>query len=129
MDLTDLVSCVFIDTLPKFLIIYEKMCSFRKSRITRFPMNKLKVRKDRLFALNSLSIPKIPLLLVYKEAFLMYDKNGDSKITLDEFGDVIKNLGLTPSEEQLAKLMQEIDLDGIFFSFLSSLVIIQFWRR
>ena len=45
----------------------------------------------------------------------MYDKNGDSKITLDEFGDVIKNLGLTPSEEQLAKLMQEIDLDGIFF--------------
>ena len=42
----------------------------------------------------------------------MYDKNGDSKITLDEFGDVIKNLGLTPSEEQLTKLMQEIDLDG-----------------
>ncbi len=42
----------------------------------------------------------------------MYDKNGDSKITLDEFGEVIKNLGLTPSEAQLTKLMQEIDLDG-----------------
>ena len=44
----------------------------------------------------------------------MYDKNGDSKITLDEFGDVIKNLGLTPSKEQLTKLMSEIDLDGNF---------------
>jgi Ca2+-binding EF-hand superfamily protein len=42
----------------------------------------------------------------------MYDKNGDSKITLDEFGDVIKSLGLNPNKEQLATLMQEIDLDG-----------------
>ena len=42
----------------------------------------------------------------------MYDKNGDSKITLDEFGDVIKNLGLTPSDDQLSQLMKEIDLDG-----------------
>lgn len=49
---------------------------------------------------------------VYKEAFLMYDKNGDSKITLDEFGDVIKNLGLNPSDDHLTTLMQEIDLDG-----------------
>ena len=42
----------------------------------------------------------------------MYDKNGDSKITLDEFGEVIKSLGLDPSKNQLATLMQEIDLDG-----------------
>ena len=49
---------------------------------------------------------------VYKEAFLMYDKNGDSKITLDEFGDVIKSLGLNPTSDQLVTLMKEIDLDG-----------------
>ena len=42
----------------------------------------------------------------------MYDKNGDSKITIDEFGDVIKNLGLNPNFEQLSTLMGEIDLDG-----------------
>ncbi len=42
----------------------------------------------------------------------MYDRNGDAKITLDEFGDVIKSLGLDPTEDQLAALMQEIDLDG-----------------
>ena len=48
----------------------------------------------------------------------MYDKNGDSKITLDEFGDVIKNLGLTPSKEQLTKLMSEIDLDGNFIQII-----------
>ena len=51
-------------------------------------------------------------IVVYKEAFLMYDKNGDSKITLDEFGDVIKSLGLNPSSDQLVTLMKEIDLDG-----------------
>ena len=49
---------------------------------------------------------------VYKEAFLMYDKNGDSKITIDEFADVIKSLGLNPSKEQLVTLMKEIDLDS-----------------
>lgn len=47
----------------------------------------------------------------------MYDKNGDSKITLDEFGDVIKSLGLNPSKDQLATLMKEIDLDGNFLIF------------
>lgn len=49
---------------------------------------------------------------VYKEAFLMYDKNGDSKITIDEFGDVIKSLGLNPTSDQLVTLMKEIDLDN-----------------
>ena len=67
----------------------------------------------------------------------MYDKNGDNKITLgenivfvffndrifinwlflDEFGDVIKNLGLNPSKDQLKTLMKEIDLDGKQFKF------------
>lgn len=49
---------------------------------------------------------------IYREAFLMYDRNGDSKITLDEFGDVIKSLGLNPTKDQLAELMKEIDLDN-----------------
>ena len=42
----------------------------------------------------------------------MYDKNGDSKITLDEFADVIKSLGLNPTKDQLITLMKEIDLDS-----------------
>lgn len=62
--------------------------------------------------MSPVKVKSMLCLLVYKEAFLMYDKNGDSKITLDEFGDVIKNLGLTPSDDQLSQLMKEIDLDG-----------------
>ena len=48
----------------------------------------------------------------------MYDKNGDSKITLDEFGEVIKSLGLKPSKDQLNLLMKEIDLDGKFKAYI-----------
>ena len=48
----------------------------------------------------------------YREAFSMYDKNGDSKITIDELGDVMKNLGITPSNKKLSELLHEIDLDG-----------------
>jgi Ca2+-binding EF-hand superfamily protein len=47
----------------------------------------------------------------------MYDKNGDSKITIDEFADVIKSLGLNPSSDQLVELMKEIDLDSKQISF------------
>jgi calmodulin len=49
---------------------------------------------------------------IYREAFYMYDKNGDNKISLEEFGEVIKSLGLSPSKEELVSLMNEIDLDG-----------------
>ena len=52
------------------------------------------------------------LSIAYREAFSIYDKNGDSKITLDEFGDVIRSLGLDPTKDQLSELMKEIDLDG-----------------
>lgn len=49
---------------------------------------------------------------VYKEAFTMYDKNHDGKISLTEFADVISNLGLNPTKDQLQRLMEEIDTDG-----------------
>jgi calmodulin len=48
----------------------------------------------------------------YKEAFSMYDKNGDSKITIDELGDVVRNLGINPSKQKLSELLKEIDLDN-----------------
>jgi calmodulin len=48
----------------------------------------------------------------YKVAFSMYDKNGDSKITIDELGDDVRNLGINPSKQKLSELLKEIDLDN-----------------
>jgi Ca2+-binding EF-hand superfamily protein len=64
---------------------------------------------DKTRAADSITEEQIE---TYREAFSIYDRNGDAKISIDEFGDVIKSLGLDPSADQLAALMQEIDLDG-----------------
>jgi calmodulin len=40
-----------------------------------------------------------------KEAFALFDKNGDGTISSDELGTVMRNLGYNPSEEELRELI------------------------
>ncbi|KAL3859431.1 hypothetical protein ACJMK2_009654 [Sinanodonta woodiana] len=47
-----------------------------------------------------------------KEAFSLFDKDGDGSITTDELGTVMRNLGQFPSEEELKQMLKEIDIDG-----------------
>lgn len=48
----------------------------------------------------------------FKEAFAMFDRNGDGCITTGELGFVMRRMGQDPSEEELEKLIAEIDVDG-----------------
>lgn len=47
-----------------------------------------------------------------REAFKMFDKDGDGAITLDELGTVMRNLGQFPTDEELKMMMDETDTDG-----------------
>lgn len=47
----------------------------------------------------------------YKEAFALFDRNGDQKITTKEIGAVMRSLGLTPTEAELAEMVAEMDSD------------------
>jgi len=47
-----------------------------------------------------------------KEAFALFDKDGDGSITSKELGEVMKNLGQTPTEDDLKDLVNEVDGDG-----------------
>ncbi|KAG4033684.1 hypothetical protein MFRU_004g01880 [Monilinia fructicola] len=54
-------------------------------------------------------------IAIFKEAFDAYDtdKGGEScNITVEEFGRVMKQSGQNPSEEELAQIIKEVDLDG-----------------
>ncbi|XP_077987619.1 neo-calmodulin-like [Glandiceps talaboti] len=51
-------------------------------------------------------------LAEFKEAFSMFDKNGDGKITTGELGTVMRSLGLNPTDEELDDMINEIDADG-----------------
>ena len=48
----------------------------------------------------------------FKEAFQIFDKDGDGSITTKELGTVMRSLGQNPSEEELKIMIEEVDADG-----------------
>lgn len=48
----------------------------------------------------------------FKEAFNLFDKDGDGNITKEELGRVMRSLGQFARAEELNTMLQEIDIDG-----------------
>ena len=53
-------------------------------------------------------------LLEFKEAFSLFDKDGDGTITTKELGTVMRSLGQNPTEAELQDMINEVDADGTF---------------
>ena len=49
----------------------------------------------------------------YREAFTMYDKNGDGEISAKELGEVMRTLGENPTETELVRIINEVDINGM----------------
>ena len=47
-----------------------------------------------------------------KEAFSLFDRDGDGSITSKELGTVMRSLGQNPSEAELQDMINEVDVDG-----------------
>ncbi|KAJ8308336.1 hypothetical protein KUTeg_013210 [Tegillarca granosa] len=48
----------------------------------------------------------------FREAFTLFDKDGDGEITTDELGAVMKSMCQDASMEELKEMIREADLDG-----------------
>ncbi|KAJ8765432.1 hypothetical protein K2173_013190 [Erythroxylum novogranatense] len=48
----------------------------------------------------------------FREAFCLFDKDGDGCITVDELATVIRSLDQNPTEEELHDMISEVDADG-----------------
>ncbi|KAH0603439.1 uncharacterized protein H6S33_007761 [Morchella sextelata] len=48
----------------------------------------------------------------FKEAFSLFDKDGDGQITTKELGTVMRSLGQNPSESELQDMINEVDADN-----------------
>ncbi len=47
-----------------------------------------------------------------KEAFTLFDKDGDGTITCAELGTVIRSLGKNPTDAEVVDMINEVDIDG-----------------
>ena len=47
-----------------------------------------------------------------RQAFRLFDKDGDGSISTDELGTVMRNLGQFPNSDELNTMLKEIDIDG-----------------
>lgn len=52
------------------------------------------------------------LSLEFKEAFSLFDKDGDGTISCKELGTVMRSLGQNPTEAELQDMVNEVDSDG-----------------
>lgn len=48
----------------------------------------------------------------FREAFRLFDKDGDGCITKEELGTVMRSLGQFARVEELQEMLQEVDVDG-----------------
>lgn len=48
----------------------------------------------------------------FKEAFSLFDKDGDGTITTKELGTVMRSLGQNPTEAELQDMINGVDADG-----------------
>lgn len=48
----------------------------------------------------------------FREAFALFDKDGDGTISSTELETILKSLGQTPTREELQDMINEVDVDG-----------------
>ena len=53
------------------------------------------------------------IYLEYKDAFSLFDKDGNGTISKEELGMVMRSIGRNPTGRELQDMIHEVDVDGL----------------
>ena len=69
---------------------------------------------EKIYIGNTISTDQLTeeQIAEFKEAFSLFDKDGDGTITTKELGVVMRSLGQNPTEAELQDMINEVDADG-----------------
>jgi len=81
-------------------LYYNQLLAKRSSK------DNLKVKPEMAFKMSKRQLNE------FKEAFLLFDKDGDGSITKEELGRVMRSLGQFAREEELQQMLHDVDIDG-----------------
>merc|ERR1712183_21283 len=82
---------------------YRKLMKSRATQKSMDSFSKYSIEADQLTEEQ---------IAEFKEAFSLFDKDGDGTITTRELGTVMRSLGQNPTEAELQDMVNEIDADG-----------------
>jgi Ca2+-binding EF-hand superfamily protein len=79
-----------------------------------YSSNKKKQKRRIFFQIQMADQLTEEQIAEFKEAFSLFDKDGDGTITTKELGTVMRSLGQNPTEAELQDMINEVDADGEF---------------
>lgn len=71
----------------------------------------LKIKTDTVLRMTEYGLTE-EQVAEFKEAFMLFDKDSDGRITSSELGIVMRSLGQRPTETELRNMVTLVDTDG-----------------
>lgn len=92
---------------------------FRNAVLAAFVLPQMSVQvhdvKLRLWSDEEEWCSEFDMISEFKEAFSLFDEDGDGTITANELGTVLRSQGQTPTEVELHGMINGVDIDRMRF--------------
>ena len=89
---------------------------WRTNSVTHLQVSRVDARDNAMINSAKANMDRLEIsrqkLLEYKDVFVLFDVDGNGKIDIEEFKDVMRAVGYDVSEEEVLHMLEFVDADG-----------------